>query len=97
WRRRLLARSAMSRPVSPALAHSPIRTAPIPMEKTTTRTPKTALDSDQQAAAGEHKRPSRLLELALRSAKRSQSQLASVTIIAGLVAVVGTLDFLAGV
>jgi signal transduction histidine kinase len=67
------------------------------MAKPSTRPPKTAWDTDAQQLAGEQRRPSHLLDLALRSAKRSDSQAASVTIIAGLVAVVGTLDFLTGV
>jgi signal transduction histidine kinase len=54
-------------------------------------------DSEPQSVAGEQKRPSRLLELALRNAKRSHSQVESVTIIVGMVAVVGTIDFLTGV
>jgi signal transduction histidine kinase len=54
-------------------------------------------DPDTLSSAAEQKRPSRLLELALRNARRSHSQVESVTIIVGLVAVVGTLDFLSGV
>jgi signal transduction histidine kinase len=65
--------------------------------KSSTPTPRLELDSDPQPVAGEPKRPSRLLELLLLTATRSQNHVAPITIVAGLVLVVGTTDFLAGV
>src|SRR5208282_2036427 len=53
--------------------------------------------SDPHTAGLEPKRSSRLVELALLAATRPQDTVASVTIVTGLVAVVGTLDYLAGV
>jgi signal transduction histidine kinase len=67
------------------------------MAKTSIPPQQLALDSEPRAAARELNRPSRFLELALLTANRTQSRFASVTIIAGLVAVVATLDYLAGV
>jgi signal transduction histidine kinase len=71
--------------------------APIPMADTPTPQQLDALDLEPHTASKVLNRPSRLLELVLLTANRTQSRVASVTIIGGLVALVGTLDYLVGV
>jgi signal transduction histidine kinase len=56
-----------------------------------------ALESEALPPARKQSYPSRFLELALLTANRTQSRVASATIIIGLVLVVATLDYLAGV
>jgi signal transduction histidine kinase len=65
------------------------------MAKTPTRPPEDALEAHNNHAEAD--RSSRFLELAFLAATRSENRTASVTIVAGLVAVVGTLDYLTGV
>lgn len=67
------------------------------MEKPSTSAKRLELGSDPQTGEGEPKRRSRLLQLALQAAMRSQNRAISMVIIACLVAVVGTLDYVAGV
>jgi signal transduction histidine kinase len=63
----------------------------------TTTLPPPHLDLDSQPAAAAPERTGGLWKLALNSATRTRSRTASITIVAGLVAVVGMLDYLTGI
>ncbi len=65
--------------------------------KTTTLPLQSAPDIDLQSAAPSPEREVGLWQLALSSVTRARSRAASITIIAGLVAVVGMLDYLTGI
>jgi signal transduction histidine kinase len=67
------------------------------MAKTTLSPPQLALENEPLPPARKQSYPSRVLELALLTVNRTQSRVASATIIIGLVLVVATLDYLAGV